>query len=113
MRVGTGEGVCVHRMCVCSPDVCVCPDAPLVSAPEHPGGDGLRLQHRKLQALQGGSGRADGAGQAEVPEASGRTVSHSGSFTQERLCGSDLINCEIHYIFIRVYRGTIHCGAKM
>lgn len=46
-------------------------DVTLVQAPGHPGGDGVRLQHRELQAHQRRGGWADGSGPGEVSETVG------------------------------------------
>lgn len=46
-------------------------DVTLVQAPGHPGGDGVRLQHRELQAHQRRGGWADGSGPGEVSETLG------------------------------------------
>lgn len=53
---------------------CLPADAAVVPEPGHQGGDSLCLQHRELQTLQGGGGRAHGPGQAEVQPPPGGAV---------------------------------------
>lgn len=82
----------VVNLCLMPP-----PDATLVQTFEHQRGYRLRLQHRELQAHQRWGEWADGAGQAEIWETVGGTVSFLLSILKKNVhfaiaCGTSYIS---------------------